>query len=138
MILKIGSRGKEVKELQEFLNTNADGIFGVGTKALVQKWQANNNLVADGIVGPATWDAMGLATTDASEKVYTTDNGLVIHRHFLPVGEYKQGPINAEWLFLHHTAGYPMHHRNESRGESPLFSHLFEIICGVNILWSSD
>ena len=106
MLLKVGSRGKEVKELQEFLNIGADGIFGVGTKAAVQKWQANNNLVADGIVGPATWDAMGLATTDASEKVYTTDNGLVIHRHFLPVGEYKQGPINAEWLFLHHTAGW--------------------------------
>jgi hypothetical protein len=49
---------------------------------------------------------MGLATTDASEKVYTTDNGLVIHRHFLPEGEYKQGPINAEWLFLHHTSGW--------------------------------
>jgi len=106
MVLKLGSKGKEVKELQEFLNINADGIFGVGTKAAVQKWQANNNLVADGIVGPATWDAMGLATTDTSEKVYTTDNGLVINRHFLPVGEYKQGPINAEWLFLHHTAGW--------------------------------
>jgi hypothetical protein len=106
MLLKIGSRGKDVKELQEFLNINADGIFGVGTKSAVQKWQTNNNLVADGIVGPATWDAMGLATTDTSEKVYTTDNGLVINRHFLPVGEYKQGPINAEWLFLHHTAGW--------------------------------
>jgi len=106
MLLKVGSRGKDVKELQEFLNIDADGIFGVGTKASVQKWQANNGLTADGIVGPATWDAMGLATTDASEKVYTTDNGLVIHRHFLPVGEYKQGPINAEWLFLHHTAGW--------------------------------
>ena len=106
MVLKLGSKGKEVKELQEFLNINADGIFGVGTKAAVQKWQANNNLVADGIVGPATWDAMGLATTDTSEKVYTTDNGLVINKHFLPVGEYKQGPINAEWLFLHHTAGW--------------------------------
>ena len=106
MVLKIGSRGKEVKELQEFLEIDADGIFGMGTKAVVQKWQANNGLVADGIVGPATWDAMGLATTDASEKVYTTDNGLIINRHFLPVGEYKQGPINAEWLFLNHTAGW--------------------------------
>ena len=106
MVLKLGSKGKEVKELQEFLNINADGIFGPGTKSAVQKWQTNNSLVADGIVGPATWDAMGLATTDASEKVYTTYNGLVINRHFLPTGEYKQGPINAEWLFLHHTAGW--------------------------------
>ena len=106
MLLKVGSKGKEVKELQEFLNIGADGIFGKGTESAVKKWQSDNGLVADGLVGPATWDAMGLATTDASEKVYTTDNGLVIHRHFLPVGEYKQGPINAEWLFLHHTAGW--------------------------------
>ena len=55
MILKVGSRGKEVKELQEFLGIGADGIYGIGTKAAVQKWQANNNLVADGIVGPATF-----------------------------------------------------------------------------------
>ena len=82
MLLKIGSRGKDVKELQEFLNINADGIFGVGTKAAVQKWQANNNLVADGIVGPATWDVMGLATTDNSEQIYTTDNGLIKEEYF--------------------------------------------------------
>jgi hypothetical protein len=106
MVLKIGSRGKEVKELQEFLNIGNDGIFGKGTEKAVKSWQSKNGLTADGIVGPATWDAMGLATTDASEKVYTTDNGLVINRHFLPTGEYKQGPINAEWLFLHHTAGW--------------------------------
>lgn len=106
MVLKIGSRGKEVKELQEFLNIGNDGIFGKGTEKAVKSWQSKNGLTADGIVGPATWDAMGLATTDASEKVYTTDNGLIIHRHFLPTGEYKQGPINAEWLFLHHTAGW--------------------------------
>jgi len=106
MVLKIGSRGKEVKELQEFLNIGNDGIFGKGTEKAVKSWQSKNGLTADGIVGPTTWDTMGLATTDASEKVYTTDNGLIIHRHFLPTGEYKQGPINAEWLFLHHTAGW--------------------------------
>lgn len=106
MLLKVGSRGKEVKELQEFLEIGADGIFGVGTKSAVQKWQANNNLEADGIVGPATWDAMGLATTDASEQIYTTDNGLIVERHFLPVGEYKQGPTDKEYVFLHHTAGW--------------------------------
>jgi len=106
MLLKLGSQGKEVKELQEFLGISVDGDFGPKTEAAVKKWQSANGLKADGIVGPKTWDAMGLATTDASEKVYTTDNGLVINRHFLPVGEYKQGPIKAEWVFLHHTAGW--------------------------------
>ena len=106
MILKVGSRGVDVKELQEFLGLNADGIFGKGTKAAVMEWQAKNGLASDGLVGPATWDTMGLATTDQSEKTYTTENGLVINRHFLPVGEYKQGPIKPEWLFIHHTAGW--------------------------------
>ena len=106
MILKLNSRGLEVKELQEFLEIGADGIFGKGTESTVKTWQSSNGLDADGIVGPATWDSMGLATTDTSEKTYTTDNGLVINQHFLPKGEYKNGPINAEYAFIHHTAGW--------------------------------
>jgi len=106
MILKIGSRGKEVKELQEFLEIGSDGIFGSGTASSVKKWQSENGLTVDGIVGPATWDAMGLATTDNSEKTYETENGLIINRHFLPVGEYKEGPTNKEYAFIHHTAGW--------------------------------
>jgi len=106
MLLKVGSRGKEVKELQEFLNIGADGIFGKGTESSVKKWQSENGLVADGIVGPATWDAMGLATTDSSEQIYTTENGLVVEKYFLPRGEYKNGPTNKEYVFLHHTAGW--------------------------------
>jgi hypothetical protein len=106
MLLKSGSRGKEVKELQEFLDIEADGIFGKGTETAVKRWQSDNGLTADGIVGPATWDCMGIATTDNSEKVYTTENGLVVNRHFLPHGEYKSGPTNKEYIFLHHTAGW--------------------------------
>jgi len=106
MLLKVGSRGKEVKELQEFLEIGADGIFGKGTELSVKKWQSENGLVDDGIVGPATWDAMGLATTDSSEQIYTTENGLVVEKYFLPRGEYKNGPTNKEYVFLHHTAGW--------------------------------
>lgn len=106
MILKKGSKGQEVKELQMFLNISADGDFGPATEAAVKKWQTENDLVADGIVGPKTWDAMGLATTDASEKVYTTENGLIINKHFMPSDEYCHGPIKPEWVFLHHTAGW--------------------------------
>ena len=106
MLLKSGSRGKEVKELQEFLDIEADGIFGKGTETAVKRWQSDNGLVADGIVGPTTWDCMGIATTDNSEKVYETENGLIVNRHFLPHGEYKSGPTNKEYIFLHHTAGW--------------------------------
>ena len=120
MLLKVGSRGKQVKDLQEFLGADADGIFGKGTEVAVKEWQAANGLVADGLVGRATWDAMGLADTDNSEsgsveeesKVeytknsYLTSNGLEIVEFFMPEDEYKKGPIQAEWLFLHHTAGW--------------------------------
>lgn len=106
MLLKLGSRGQEVRELQDFLEITVDGDFGPGTEAAVKSWQSKNGLVADGIVGPKTWDAMGLATTDASEKVYTTENGLIINKHFMPSSEYCHGPIKPEWVFLHHTAGW--------------------------------
>ena len=106
MLLKLGSQGKEVKELQEFLGISVDGDFGPKTEAAVKKWQSANGLKADGIVGPKTWDAMGLATTDLSEKIYKTENGLIIHKNFLPPGEYKVGPTNKEYVFLHHTAGW--------------------------------
>jgi hypothetical protein len=106
MILKKGSKGREVKELQDFLNITADGDFGPGTEKAVKKWQKDNGLVDDGIVGPKTWDAMGLATTDNSEQIYTTENGLEIEQYFLPKGEYITGPTKKEYLFLHHTAGW--------------------------------
>ena len=106
MILKINSTGHDVKELQDFLGITSDGHFGPATKEAVFKWQTQNGLGADGIVGPNTWDAMGLASTDESEKTYVTDNGLPITRHFLPHGEYKAGPVKPEYVFIHHTAGW--------------------------------
>jgi peptidoglycan hydrolase-like protein with peptidoglycan-binding domain len=73
MLLKLNSRGPEVKLLQEFLNIGNDGIFGKGTEAAVKSWQSDNRLTVDGIVGPITWKAMGLdelSTTDNSEKLF--------------------------------------------------------------------
>lgn len=106
MLLKNGSQGSDVKLLQEFLNLDADGIFGKGTEAAVKAFQQANGLTVDGIVGASTWDTMGVATTDDSEKTYETESGLIINRHFLPKGEYKSGITKKEYLFLHHTAGW--------------------------------
>ena len=105
MILKQGSRGKEVKDIQEFLGLSADGVFGPKTHNKVCEWQKENDLVVDGIVGPATWNAMGLASTDNSELTEELDNGLVIHKHYLPDHEYMTGS-KPEYVFLHHTAGW--------------------------------
>jgi hypothetical protein len=109
MLLKKGSRGSNVKLLQEFLGIGNDGIFGNGTEEAVKKWQTNNRLLADGIVGTKTWMAMGLderVTTDNSEKIVELPDGLLIEEYLLPKGEYLEGPTNKEYLFLHHTAGW--------------------------------
>jgi putative chitinase len=58
MLLKVGSRGEDVKKLQEKLGTPADGIFGPGTERLVKEWQAANGLSVDGLVGKRTWGKM--------------------------------------------------------------------------------
>ena len=105
MILRLGSKGKDVKNLQEFLEIDADGIFGKGTEASVKKFQEENGLVADGIVGPATIELMGTVSTDNSETMYN-ESGLIINKFYLPKGEYNEGPIQPEYLFLHHTAGW--------------------------------
>lgn len=66
MLLKNGSSGPEVKQLQEKLGLAADGQFGPGTEAKVKEWQAANGLTADGIVGPASWSKlMGGAPSQA-------------------------------------------------------------------------
>ena len=58
--LRQGSRGSQVKILQERLNSlgynagKADGIFGSKTRSAVMAFQKANKLTVDGIVGPAT------------------------------------------------------------------------------------
>lgn len=120
MILKRGSKGPEVKLLQEFLNdsgfkvsTSGPGSpgketdnFGPGTESAVKRWQKANGLNDDGIVGPVTWNAMGLATTDVSESQPKLLGELEIKKQFLPKGEFLAGPTKKDWAFLHHTAGW--------------------------------
>jgi peptidoglycan hydrolase-like protein with peptidoglycan-binding domain len=63
-ILQQGSKGKTVLTLQRLLNITKDylgaidGDFGSGTKAAVQAFQKRSGLVADGIVGDRTWNAL--------------------------------------------------------------------------------
>ena len=58
MLLKVGSKGDDVKKLQAKLGLAADGNFGPGTEAKVKAWQAANGLTADGLVGDGTWSKM--------------------------------------------------------------------------------
>ena len=60
-----GATGSTVRWAQYLLvrrtlsYTDIDGIFGPKTKAAVEEFQSERNLAVDGIVGPATWAALG-------------------------------------------------------------------------------
>lgn len=81
--LKFGSRGSEVKTLQQKLNElnkaglSVDSIFGAKTEEAVKAFQKAKNLDVDGIVGPKTWAALGVTTssTQTARKI----NMIVVH-----------------------------------------------------------
>ncbi|MBQ5926917.1 MAG: peptidoglycan-binding protein, partial [Clostridia bacterium] len=65
-VLRQGSKGSDVKEVQRrlkqwgYYDGSVDGVFGAGTKAAVVAFQKKNGLKADGIVGKATYQALGM------------------------------------------------------------------------------
>ena len=128
IMLKKGDTGSEVKEVQQMLGITADGIFGSGTEYSVMQFQARNELTADGIVGPKTYEklvdqTMGVDidtdrtdfddSNDRDDKLnylgsYTTEDGLEIDKAYLDGDEYVKdyGKIQPENFFIHHTAGW--------------------------------
>ena len=62
--LRVGMTGPAVSRVQETLDSRGfydgaiDGVFGPATEAAVKDFQDSVELVADGIVGPATWQAL--------------------------------------------------------------------------------
>ncbi len=69
-VLKIGSNGPEVTQLQHLLiektiprpNIQGLGVFGPTTDVAVRTFQRQKGLVDDGIVGPRTWAALGVVS----------------------------------------------------------------------------
>lgn len=74
MIIKKGSRGDDVKELQLALNAlgyntgNADGIFGTATEIQVEHFQEASHLHPDGIVGKGTLKELNEALVSAGHS----------------------------------------------------------------------
>jgi len=61
--LRRGSRGNKVALAQYLLNyynysIDTDGVFGLQTQNAVIKFQQENGLTGDGIIGPLTWTAL--------------------------------------------------------------------------------
>lgn len=64
--LRLGSRGQDVRALQQALALHVDGIFGPVTEEAVKFFQSQKSLVADGIVGPNTWAALDIGQSRRS------------------------------------------------------------------------
>ena len=73
--LQLGSRGPAVVDLQKRLaaaNFNpgaVDGDFGPATQAAVLAFQKSTGLLADGVAGPRTLEALGLTDDDSLPSV---------------------------------------------------------------------
>ncbi len=77
MVLKKGSKGAEVKELQKLLKITVDGDFGPATELAVMKFQGQKGLKVDGIVGAKTWEKLKYNNTSPTKGgyVWILDNG---------------------------------------------------------------
>lgn len=84
MILKRGSKGAEVGELQKLLHIYVDNVFGPNTEEAVKEFQKANGLVPDGIVGPQTWEKLkGSSLAKSSRKI----TELIVHCTATPEGK---------------------------------------------------
>lgn len=79
-LLKIGSRGQAVKDLQSqlkslnYYTSSIDGIYGALTAEAVRAFQRDNGLVVDGIAGPKTLAALKTPVKSASTTVSSQVN----------------------------------------------------------------
>ncbi len=72
-VLKKGSRGPVVAQLQQKLDVPADGVFGPQTERAVKRYQRSKGLSVDGVVGPQTAGALGVGL--ATAKADTAGGG---------------------------------------------------------------
>lgn len=79
MLLKVGSTGAQVKELQRLLSLREDGVFGIKTLKAVKDFQSKNELVSDGVVGSKTFEALA---TNKKQSNNLSDNGMKLLEQF--------------------------------------------------------
>jgi peptidoglycan hydrolase-like protein with peptidoglycan-binding domain len=59
---RVSATRSQVRKLQRTLGLGADGVFGAQTLAAVKRFQSKHGLTPDGVVGPATRDALGIGS----------------------------------------------------------------------------
>lgn len=89
-LLKIGSRGEDVKAVQTALHCYPDGIFGELTEEAVKDWQELHGLGVDGIVGIMTWQSLFGALNADELQLHRSRRAIkyiVVHSTATPEGE---------------------------------------------------
>lgn len=112
--LKLGSKGSDVKKLQNLLNNTlkpspklvADGNFGPRTDLAVKKFQAQSQIGIDGHVGPKTWKAMetqekGKRVVNPPEVIDTTNSWMKIAQLEMGQKEISGSKYNAKIIQYH-------------------------------------
>jgi N-acetyl-anhydromuramyl-L-alanine amidase AmpD len=106
-ILKKGSTGSDVKQLQDSLRElgfDADGTFGDATHAAVVAFQRSRGLLPDGIVGPATRSAM-TQLAPAIDDAPAGAGPKVDRSVRLSARNYISDVYPKDLIVLHHTVG---------------------------------
>ena len=99
---KYGSRGEEVRQIQEklkrwgYYNGNVDGIYGSQTLEAVKYFQRKNGLTVDGIAGPATLKAMGIFNSSNSSSSSSSNSSDVNLLARIIYGEARGEPYSGQ------------------------------------------
>lgn len=74
-VLKNGSTGPAVVQVQKKLGIPADGAFGPQTEKAVRRFQRGKGLEVDGVVGPQTARALGVSLATAQAQSIRSRSG---------------------------------------------------------------
>ena len=116
-VLRQGDTGSDVQQLQKSLLAHGfnpgdiDSVYGQGTVAAVMAFQNSSGLLADGVAGPRTLTALGLAADDTLPSSIPAVTVQVVSQMFpsTPIGNIKANlPGILSSLVEHRLSDKPM------------------------------
>jgi peptidoglycan hydrolase-like protein with peptidoglycan-binding domain len=89
---------KRLKELG-FYTGPEDGVYGPETRDAVIRAQQSFGLITDGVVGPDTYNALGLSPTD--DVTISPEYVISVDTRTLKLSLIKNSPTPSLWCSLH-------------------------------------